>query len=120
MILGLRDVTRHRFGAGTWTDGRFAPAVPVVETVQASPDYAPRGQWALDDDGNRTVRTIELMSFVDFREASTTHAADRVDIGDGRLYEVQEVAKEEPFEGFGEAHYEIRATEVRGSDGGTP
>lgn len=121
MILGLRNVTRHRYDAGTWgADGRFTQGVATDETVQASVDVAPMSEWALDESGRRARRTIDLVSWADFREVDAgERLADRVTV-DGRTYEVLAVTRMDPFEGATIAHYETRAAEVRGSDVGAP
>lgn len=118
-ILGMRSVTRQRFGGSTWSEGHQTRPAPTSSTVRASVDVAPRAKWALDESGNRTVRVVELVSWVDFRGAATSHLADRVVI-DGRTYEVQDSIRMDPFEGSSRAHYETTATEIRGSDVGTP
>lgn len=126
MILGLRQITRQRFGAPVYADGYATRPAALEATVRASVDVAPQAKWALDADGNRTIRVVELVSWEDFRAVAAddpdiaidgAYYADRVII-DGRTYEVQAVTRMEPCEGIPRTHYETRATEVRGVDEG--
>ncbi len=120
-FLGSRTITRFRYGATVWAaNGVGALPAPVSAQVQASVDVAPMGSWEQDESGNRTLRVVEIISPADFRGASPSHNADRVDIGDGRIYQVHDVTKLERFEGSASPHWEVRAVQVRGGDIGTP
>ncbi len=120
VILGLRSMVRIRYTATSFVDGRLVdPAGEVRTDVMASPDFAPAGRRQLDPSGKRTVRTLELVSWDDFRAASAieNRRADRIEY-QGRTYEVTDVHFEEPFEGEVRGHYETIAVEVQPIDGG--
>lgn len=113
MILGLRSVERRRYGSPTPALGHRVRPPPTVETVQASVDFAPAEDWEIDPSGERARRVIEIVSWVDWRSASSQDDwyADEV-VVDGRVYQVHAAHYEEPFEGSRRGHYEARAVEV--------
>lgn len=114
-LLGLEPVTLLRYGSPTYTGLYPVRPAPTSSTIQASIDLAPRGRWALDGGGQRTIRTYEVITRTELRGADDTGQtyADRLVAADGRVYEVQEVIRMAPFEGDPVAHYEATATEVQ-------
>lgn len=113
-ILGLRLVTRLRYGSPTYTGLDPVRPAPTSTPIQASIDVAPRSRWAPDASGQLTIRTYEVITRSELRGADDGGQtyADRL-VSDGRTYEVQEVIRMDPFEGDPVAHYEAVAVEVQ-------
>lgn len=113
-ILGLRQVTRLRYGSPSYSGLDPVRPSPTTETIWASIDLAPRSEWAPDDGGQRTRRVVDVLTRTELRGADDGGQtyADRL-LVDGRTYEVQTVDRLDPFEGDATEHFEVRAVEVQ-------